>query len=468
MPDRWLISWLLTAAVAYLALAAWVPPTDDELYYWCWSRDLQLSYYDHPPLIAYLIRASTELFGDGVIALRLPACIASLIVLASVTALTRPRHLLPLVVVTPPLSFGAVLITPDAPLLACWSCYLVWLTRIHNRLDIGDPVPVWSWALGGGLLGCGALGKYTMALAVPAGFVSFLLARRPWRHWLSGYLFHGGVSLATFLPVIVFNADNDFRPFRYQWDHARAVDTPGDLTTFGEFVGTQALLFGLVPLIVFPWAVWNARSLVRDGRLRVTGCLFVVPFGFFLWKATTGPLEGNWALAAYPACWPVAARWANTATRHRVGAAAFAVPILATAALAVHLAGSLECVPARCDRVTRQTAKVELARRAVADIDRRGVQLPVYVPTYQWTALLRYHGADARQHDGISRPSHFTSRPEYLTDAGEAYLFSEGALPASRTPGFDPPEIVAAYPLVVRGEPVSMYYLLQYRRTPVP
>src|SRR5437899_384467 len=44
-------SWFLLALVPlYLALAALVPPFDDELYYWCWSRDLQLSYYDHPPM----------------------------------------------------------------------------------------------------------------------------------------------------------------------------------------------------------------------------------------------------------------------------------------------------------------------------------------------------------------------------------------------------------------------------------
>ena len=53
-----------------------MPPFDDELYYWCWSRDLQLSYYDHPPLVAYMIRGATELFGDSIFVLRLPRCSA--------------------------------------------------------------------------------------------------------------------------------------------------------------------------------------------------------------------------------------------------------------------------------------------------------------------------------------------------------------------------------------------------------
>lgn len=460
--------WLAAAAGAYLALAAWVPPTDDELYYWCWSRGLQLSYYDHPPLTAYLIRASTEVFGDGVVALRLPACLASLVVLAVLFRLTRPRGVLPLVALTPPLTFGAILITPDAPLLAFWACYLYWLVRVHRRLDAGVPVPVWLWAVGGVLLGGGALGKYTMALAVPAGFAGFLLARRPWRHWLPGYLFHGTVSLLTFLPVVVFNAEHDFTPFRYQLNHVRAADAPGGVGTFAEFLGTQVLLAGGLPLVAFPWAVWNARSLAADARMRAAACLFVVPFAFFLWKAATGPLEGNWALVAYLGCWPVAAAWADSPSRRWLAASGFAVPVLATAFVAVHLARPIDRVPPHYDRITRQAAKLELARRAAGEVRRRGEALPVYVPTYQWTALLRYQGLDARQIDGVSRPSHFTARPERLTDADAAYLFSEGALPAEMTPGFGPPEILAAYPLVVRGETASVFYLIRYTRTPVP
>jgi 4-amino-4-deoxy-L-arabinose transferase-like glycosyltransferase len=460
--------WPLAAFTAYLLLAAWVPPTDDELYYWCWSRELQLSYYDHPPLTAYLIRASTTLFGDSVVAVRLPAILASVLVLGIISRLTRSRSLMGLVVLTPPFTFGAVLITPDTPLLACWAGYLLWLTRVHRRLDSGGAVPVWMWAVGGLLLGGGALGKYTIALAVPAGFASFVLSGRPWRHWLAGYLFHGTVALVAFTPVVAFNLNRGFAPLRYQWEHVRAANSPGGVGTFGEFVGTQVLLFGALPLLLFPWAVRNASSLGRDSQLRAALCLYAVPFGFFLAKAATGPLEGNWALAAYIGCWPVAGRWTDSTSRRWIAAVCFAVPVLATTILAVHLVQPIELVPPQQDRVTRQAAKVELARVVAGEVRRRGEVLPVYVPTYQWTALLRYQGIDARQLDGISRPSHFTARSEHVTDGDRAYLFSEGALPTAMTPGFAPPRIVATYPLIVRGETVSVFYLIRYERTSVP
>ena len=54
-------------AVAGLASAAWValrfwfashrPLVPDEAYYWVWSRHLAGGYFDHPPVVAYMIRA---------------------------------------------------------------------------------------------------------------------------------------------------------------------------------------------------------------------------------------------------------------------------------------------------------------------------------------------------------------------------------------------------------------------------
>ena len=40
-----------------------LPLHPDEAYYWHWSRHLELSYFDGPPLIAYLIKLFVSLFG---------------------------------------------------------------------------------------------------------------------------------------------------------------------------------------------------------------------------------------------------------------------------------------------------------------------------------------------------------------------------------------------------------------------
>ncbi len=52
-------------------MAAVLPLSFDEAYYWLWSKHLALSYYDHPPVIAYAIRAGTLLFGDTAFGVRI-------------------------------------------------------------------------------------------------------------------------------------------------------------------------------------------------------------------------------------------------------------------------------------------------------------------------------------------------------------------------------------------------------------
>ena len=260
MTDRRSVCALAGLFAAYLGLTQLVPVADDELYYWCWAKDLQLSYYDHPPLVGWMIAASTAVFGDTLFAVRLPACVATLTVFAVVATLSRPKSLLPFVAATPLFSLGSVIVTPDTPLVMFWALYLYWLVTAHRRLDATGRVPGWLWLVGGAVLGLSALGKYTTGLAVPAGFVSFLLARRPWRSWLPGYLGHGVVSFVVFLPVVVFNLERDFAPLRYQWGHTMANPDPGGWDTFGEFLGVQLLLVGTTPLVLLPWTLSRWRS----------------------------------------------------------------------------------------------------------------------------------------------------------------------------------------------------------------
>ena len=489
--------WLLAGlAPVYLVLAAVLPPADDELYYWCWSQRLQLSYYDHPPMTAYMIRAATAVFGDTLFAIRLPAVVSTLTVLAVIGWLTRPRALLPLVVFSPLFTFGAVLVTPDTPLLMFWALYLAWLVAVHQKLDafgelasrerqrpeMGDSTPVadapgspastsplWLWGLGGLILGCGILGKYTTGLAVIAGFVSFVIAGN-WRRWASGYAVHLAVAFLVTLPILIHNIRYDFVPLQYQWKHAMTSPQPG-VIPFLSFVGIQVLLFGLLPFAVFVWTVIHRREVVADPRLRVCACLFALPFAFFLYKATRGPLEGNWAIACYIAVWPLAAvmyeRVRESAHARRLTAAAFAVPVGCVVLLGIHLVWPLPIPAPPADRITRQHGKEEVAREVAAVLGQLGPNEPVYVPSYQWTALLRFHHIDARQIDGMTRPSHFTQNPERLAGRDHAYVFAEGFLPESHVAGFAPARIVGKFPLVVRGQEVGVFWLLEYARPAV-
>jgi Dolichyl-phosphate-mannose-protein mannosyltransferase len=474
----------------YLVLASVLPVADDEVYYWSWARPLQFSYYDHPPLTAYLIRISTDVFGNSVFGFRVPACLASVFVLATIAHLTRSRVLIPWVACTPLFTLGAVLITPDSPLLMAWAAYLWWLVEVHRRLTPSAEegatstalasergvsqdaagIPWWMWLAGGVILGAGVLGKYTMALAVPSGFVSFLMVGRLWRRWLVGYIAHGVVSFVVASPILIHNIQHDFVPLLFQWRHSMGHSEPG-WKPFGEFVGVQILLFGTLPFFLLPWVVWKFRDLCENPRLRACACLYLVPISFFIYKATRAPLQGNWALVVFVSFWPLAAVWYESVRQSAFWrwstASSFFVPVASVLVMTAHLIRPLPIIPIEGDRVTRQYAVDKATRQIAKLVHDRGKDFPVYASTYQWTAWLRFQSLEARQIDKLSRPSHFTQHSEQATDADRAFVVAEHPLPAEFTEGFDPPEVVARIPLVVRGETWRELQLFLYTKTAI-
>jgi hypothetical protein len=476
--------------VVYTSLAGNLPPIDDELYYWCWSKELQLSYYDHPPMVALMIRASTMAFGDTLFAIRFPACVATVAVFGVIGWLTRPRGILFGTVFTPLFTFGAIVVTPDTPLLLFWALYLAWLVLAHQRLtptngSAARPVPVWHWAFGGMLLGCGILGKYTTGLAVPAGLLSFLLLGFGGvRAWVKGYALHLLVAFAVSAPILIHNIQHDFIPLLYQWKHAATSSRPG-LRSMGEFLGVQVLLNGTLPIVLLPWVAWKFRTLIAEPRLRVCFCLYALPLLFFTAKSTRGPLEGNWALVSFLAFWPIAAFWYGGLDQlgwqarwfwKWGGRLSFVIPGVCVAALGTHLVYPLSFVHPDDDRVTRATSRDKLFAEFAECWKKLPNAPPVFTDSYQHTALLRFHGVNAYQESGISRPSQFTQVPSLMAKHPEVYYFSNGLLEAKtdqnglagtfadHVASFERGQILAEFPLMIRGERCDSYKLVFYHK----
>ena len=69
---------ILGLTVLRLVAAAWTPLTFDEAYYWMWSKHLAGGYYDHPPMVALVIRAGTMIAGDTEFGVRLVSILLAL------------------------------------------------------------------------------------------------------------------------------------------------------------------------------------------------------------------------------------------------------------------------------------------------------------------------------------------------------------------------------------------------------
>src|SRR5580704_1656422 len=131
----------------------------EEAYYWNYAQHLDFGYLDHPPMVALLIKLSTTIFGVNEFSVRLtslPCWLLAIFFSYKLTVLIQPSagiYAVMLLTVLPFFFLQTLVITPDLPLLACWSASLYCLYRalILNETKY--------WYLAGIGLGLGMLSK---------------------------------------------------------------------------------------------------------------------------------------------------------------------------------------------------------------------------------------------------------------------------------------------------------------------
>lgn len=311
----------------------------EEAYYWNYAQHLDIGYLDHPPMVAWMIWFWTNLFGTTEFAVRFGAFVCWPITAYFLYALTKRlfdtstafRAVLLLAVVPFAFASGFVM-TPDAPLIACWAGALYFL----ERALLGQRHRAW-WGVGC-CLGLGMLSKYTIALLGLSTLI-FLVVDHRSRRWLTRPEPYAAalVALIIFSPVILWNAQHDWVSFFFQGPDRlqrsfnfslheligsvlllltptgalsalllsfRPKPHPGiDDSPQKEFVQVRkkfAVVFSLVPLAVFV-----AFSLFREIQLNWTGPLWlaVIPF-VASHMLPTGPFPAHRLAATMHRLWP--------------------------------------------------------------------------------------------------------------------------------------------------------------------
>src|SRR6202521_490056 len=215
---------ILALVALRLAAAAWMPLTFDEAYYWMWSKHLAGGYYDHPPMVAVVIRLGTMIAGDTELGVRLVSLLLALpmswAVYRAATILFGGQRVAAtatvLLNVTLMAAVGTLIVTPDAPLLVASSFVLFFLAKV---LESGRGA--W-WLAVRAAVGAAVLSKYTALFFGPAILI-WLVAVPKLRRWLvSPWPYLGGiVALAIFSPVILWNADHEWVSFLKQIGRSR-------------------------------------------------------------------------------------------------------------------------------------------------------------------------------------------------------------------------------------------------------
>lgn len=314
----------------------------DEAQYWRWAQTLDWGYYSKPPLIAWVIAASTSLFGSAEWAVRLPAPFLHTLAAGVIFVLARAIYdarvgayasigyaLMPGVV----LSSG--LMTTDGILLPIWALALLALWKLR------EAPANWRWAIAlGGTIALGFLAKYAMVYFL-IGMIAASLFDAPTRAALCsrrGGLV-AGAALLLLLPHLVWSAANEFQTLEHTADNAR---WDGPLFHPDHALRFMADQMGIVGPIGFAVLVTASLGILRphksqhglsDARWLLCFCLPAIVI--ILVQAVTSRAHANWAVTAYVAGSILIAHWVTRASPWRARGWVIAAAVIGGTALVI-------------------------------------------------------------------------------------------------------------------------------------
>ncbi len=308
---------VLLARIAYLV---WLCPYElaaDEAHYWEWSRRPDLSYYSKGPGVAWLIHASTTLFGVTEWSVRLPAALASFACLVLLAGLARSAapdrpamglYAVLLFLLAPVFHGTAQFMTIDGPYYACWllAALIVWrLSRTSGSIA--------GYFLLGAAIGLGMLFKYTILLLLP-GALWFLRRAHPAaapRRIIRLLALLAGILLCA-SPIFLWNARNGWPTLAHLLGHAGLPGgdisvRPGwrfnPLWTLGYIAYPLLFLGPPIGILLFHSIrdSWGNRQ-AQPGRWALTSFALHISLPvivFYLLLSLKTDIELNWAVAGY-------------------------------------------------------------------------------------------------------------------------------------------------------------------------
>ncbi len=267
----------------------------EEAYYWNYAKHLDLSYLDHPPMVAVLIKLTTSLFGTHEFSVRIASLLCWLLTAFYSFKLTQlitrgtGLYAVLLLAILPFFFLHSLVMTPDAPLIGCWSATIYCLYR---ALVLDEPQ---YWYTAGLWLGLGLLSKYTIVLLGPATLLYLCIVPTA-RRWLTRREPYLAVLITTlfFTPVIYWNATHEWVSFVFQ--STRRLES-GHLFSFHHLLGLL-MFFLMPPGIVSFWRLFHPNSIdtlpVEIKTKRFLQVFTLVPLAVFATFSMSHEIRFNW------------------------------------------------------------------------------------------------------------------------------------------------------------------------------
>ncbi|HTQ29532.1 MAG TPA: glycosyltransferase family 39 protein, partial [Puia sp.] len=258
---------------------------DDEAYYWAYSNYLAWGYFDHPPMIALMIKVGYFFFRNelGVRLLTVVLSTATLVVVRKLLPKKNDALFYAIACSMAALQIGGIMAVPDIPLLFFSAVFFLQYRRFIRNMS-------WQNAL---LLGlCMALmlySKYHAVLVIGFTFLSY------------GQLFKKYQTYIAFSTALLLYAPHLYWEYHYQFPslHFHMIDRNADgydvMYTL-KYFPEQVLFAG--PVAGFPllWAAFRYHP--KDHFEKALKYTMTGVYIFFLFSSIKGRVEINWTIPA--------------------------------------------------------------------------------------------------------------------------------------------------------------------------
>lgn len=309
-----LLSLIATSFVMRLVFLSGPNALQEETYYWQYAQHFAMGYLDHPPMVATIIKLGTLIFGNNEYGVRIPSLLCSLITYYFVFGFARNllgkkvALISVFLISTLPFFLGSgFFTTPDATLIAAWAGALYFLEKaLISNQKISD------WVGVGFCIGIGMISKYTIGLLGLSTVIFMLLDKESRKYFLKPGPYVNALLIGIcFLPVIVWNAQNDWASFKFQTVRRLDEEDVFSLFKMGKYILIQITPLGLIALI----RSFTSRQKIFESSknfktISQRQYLFMliyalVPVSVFVIFSVNHAIRMNWTLPAWIAIVPL-------------------------------------------------------------------------------------------------------------------------------------------------------------------
>ncbi len=284
-------------ALLHAVLAAILPLSGDEAYYWDCSRHLDWATFDQPALVIWAMVPFRALLGETALAVRAPAIVASILIGLMFLPLVRrlgggareAAWAYLLLEATPVFFLGSAYASTDVAMIAA----MTGATWAAVAIAQGERRAWWGFGIA---LGLGFEAKFPAVLALAA--LVPVLARREARAHLKTPVPYLAALLSAALtaPVWIWGAQHEWINLAFQLSERHEVGSLG-VRHLLAFVGESALLASPPLFLAITVACWQARSRWRS-ELAVPLAVIAAPLVVFGLVSLREPVSPHWSAPA--------------------------------------------------------------------------------------------------------------------------------------------------------------------------